>query len=595
MISPSPDTSFHWSIPRAVLDSLPEPLGIYSAIRDSSGRIVDFCIEYVNPAVVAANRIPAEQQIGRRLCEILPAHRSTGLFEEYCRVTETGVPLEKNEWLYHDDLGEKTVIAPSLFRIRAWKTGDGFTATWRVLSEISAEALERTRAVIDSLAAFVGILTPEGILIEANRAALEAAGLSPSDVLGKPFEEAYWWSYDPAIRAQLRAAIRRAAAGEIVRYDVPVRVAEDQRILIDFRIVPQRDAEGTVIYLVPSAVDITERERVLRQLRENEERFRATFDYAAVGIAHVGLSGEWLRVNPALCAILGYSREELFGRTFQDITHPADVETDLVRFDRLKRGEISTYAMEKRYFRRNGEIVWAHLTVSLVRDSVPPYCISVIEDITERKRQQEEIESLNVRLQRAMAETHHRVKNNLQVILALIEIGLGDAIKGDPVSSLRRIGQHIRTLADLHDLLTQQASARATTDQISVRVLLERLLGYLRETAVDHSIVSEIEDTVISVRGGASLTLLVNELIANAVKHGRGEVQVRFRVEGGFGELAVRDAGPGFPPGFEPQVSGNTGFSLIESAAQYDLRGTVTYDNHPDGGAQAVVRFPLPA
>ena len=130
------------------------------------------------------------------------------------------------------------------------------------------------------------------------------------------------------------------------------------------------------------------RMRAERALRESEERFRATFDQAAVGVAHIGLDGSWLRVNQKLCEIVGYTREELLERTFQDITHPDDMEGDLEHLVRLQTGEISRYSMEKRYFRKAGSVVWIDLTVSLVRapSGEPEYFIAIVEDITERKR-----------------------------------------------------------------------------------------------------------------------------------------------------------------------------------------------------------------
>ena len=126
-------------------------------------------------------------------------------------------------------------------------------------------------------------------------------------------------------------------------------------------------------------------------LRRSEERFRATFEQAAVGIAHVGFGGEWLRVNQKLCDIVGYTREELLERTFQDITHPDRIQDNLDLFVPLMTGEISTFSIEKRYFRKDGSIVWIDLTVSAACDGggKPSYTIAVIEDITERKRVEE--------------------------------------------------------------------------------------------------------------------------------------------------------------------------------------------------------------
>jgi PAS domain S-box-containing protein len=126
-------------------------------------------------------------------------------------------------------------------------------------------------------------------------------------------------------------------------------------------------------------------------LSESEQRFRATFEQAAVGMAHVGLDGSWLRVNERLCHIVGYSRDELLRLTFQDITHPADLDADLEQMHRLVRGEIESYAMEKRYVRKDGSLVWINLTGSCVRgaDQSPEYFISVIEDIDARKQAEE--------------------------------------------------------------------------------------------------------------------------------------------------------------------------------------------------------------
>ncbi|MBI5583807.1 MAG: PAS domain S-box protein [Deltaproteobacteria bacterium] len=126
----------------------------------------------------------------------------------------------------------------------------------------------------------------------------------------------------------------------------------------------------------------------LRDLQENEERFRATFEQAAVGLAHVAPNGRWLRVNQKLCAIVGYSREELLQKTFQDITYPEDLETDLENGRQLLAGKIPTYRRQKRYIRKDGSLIWINLTVSIVRDASgsPAYFIAVIEDISERQR-----------------------------------------------------------------------------------------------------------------------------------------------------------------------------------------------------------------
>lgn len=124
-----------------------------------------------------------------------------------------------------------------------------------------------------------------------------------------------------------------------------------------------------------------------KHITESEERFRNAMEYSAIGMALVGTEGQWLQVNKALCHFLGYSQDELRSLTFQQLTWPEDLNSDLDQLNMLIRGEINSYSLEKRYYTRKGDVVWALLAVSLVRhaDGSPLYFISQIEDITDLK------------------------------------------------------------------------------------------------------------------------------------------------------------------------------------------------------------------
>ena len=151
--------------------------------------------------------------------------------------------------------------------------------------------------------------------------------------------------------------------------------------------ISRLEVEGTRLLTVMLR-DITARKRAEEVLRDSEERFRTAFDDAPIGMALVGLDGRFLNVNGSLCEIIGYSRKELLTKTFQDITHPDDLELDLANVRRLLQGEISSYQMEKRYIHKDGHLVTILLTASMVRDSrgEPLYFISQIQDISERKQ-----------------------------------------------------------------------------------------------------------------------------------------------------------------------------------------------------------------
>jgi PAS domain S-box-containing protein len=132
----------------------------------------------------------------------------------------------------------------------------------------------------------------------------------------------------------------------------------------------------------------TSRDSLEAALDASEARFSSAFDFSAIGMALVSPTGEWIRVNQSLCEILGYSSEELLATTFIEITHPDDLELDMANVGKMLTGEIRTYKMEKRYFGKNGQPVWAILNVSLLRtpEGAPLHFISQIEDITDRKR-----------------------------------------------------------------------------------------------------------------------------------------------------------------------------------------------------------------
>jgi PAS domain S-box-containing protein len=138
--------------------------------------------------------------------------------------------------------------------------------------------------------------------------------------------------------------------------------------------------------------DISERKRMEEDLRESEERFRATFNQAAVGIGHVTPDGRWLRINQKYCDIVGYTEEEIKNLTIKDITHPDDLETSLRHYQLLLEGKLENYSLEKRYIHKNGSTVWVNLTASMVFDAGgnPIFAVAVVEDISKRRQAEEE-------------------------------------------------------------------------------------------------------------------------------------------------------------------------------------------------------------
>jgi PAS domain S-box-containing protein len=208
----------------------------------------------------------------------------------------------------------------------------------------------------------------------------------------------------PALEVQLKAGVRAVQSTPLTS-----RTGKALGMFSTHFKTPHRPDERSLRLLdllARQTADMIERAEAEAALRESEERFHATFDQAAVGIAEVSPEGRWMRVNQKLCDIVGYSREELLLKTFQDITHPDDLDVDLVYVRQMLAGEIKNYSLEKRYFRKDGSLVWINLTVALVcgETGQPNYFISVVEDITEQKMMEENLRQAKEEAEKRAAE-----------------------------------------------------------------------------------------------------------------------------------------------------------------------------------------------
>ncbi|MEZ4569911.1 MAG: PAS domain S-box protein [Thermomicrobiales bacterium] len=147
-------------------------------------------------------------------------------------------------------------------------------------------------------------------------------------------------------------------------------------------------ADNEPSYVVAQVQDVTEQHRLEEELRKSEAIFRSAFDNAAIGMARVGLGGQWLDVNQSLCRMLGYTREELMAMDFQGVTHSEDLDEDLELVERVLDGTIPSYTIEKRYFHKSGAVFWGELSVSLVRNDhgEPLFFISQIQDVNTKKQ-----------------------------------------------------------------------------------------------------------------------------------------------------------------------------------------------------------------
>jgi PAS domain S-box-containing protein len=424
------------------------------------------------------------------------------------------------------------------------------------------------REVIDNLPGLAWTARPDGRLDFYNRGWVEYTGAGLDD------ETAWEKLNDPEVFPKVDERWKRSlATGEPFEMEFPLRGKDGVFRWFLTRVHPLRDSQGRIQRWVGSNTNVDD-------VRRANERYRGIFEQAAVGMAEVALDGRWMRVNDRLCEIFGYTREELQLRTFREITHPEELETDAANVRGLLTGARTTFTREKRYVRKNGSPVWARLTVSLVRtpSGSPDYFVSIIEDIDEAKRNAIERAQLLEREQSARQEAERAAK-----LAELFVAVLGHDLR-NPLNAIQMGGT---LLARTGDEPGRQIAARITSSAQRMARMIEQILDFSRirsgqglphkPTTMDlRDVLSRVAQELTSARGGERvgiemdgdtmgrwdddrLAQVFSNLIANALEHSPEGAAVRVSVDARDAtSVAIAVHNPGAIPGelvadlFEP-------------------------------------------
>ncbi|MCW3098260.1 MAG: signal transduction histidine kinase [Chthonomonadaceae bacterium] len=339
---------------------------------------------------------------------------------------------------------------------------------------------------------------------------------------------------------------------------------------------------------------LTERRQIEEALLHSEERFRAAvlavgdivWTNSATGMME-GEQADW-------AAFTGQSYAEYQGYGWAAAVHPDDAQPTIIAWNEAVAAR-KMFVFEHRLRRHDG--VWRVFSIRgvpvLNAEGNIREWVGVHTDITERRESEIEIEALNARLRRAMTETHHRVKNNLQMMAALIEMQGQGGQDSIAIMDVLRLKHNVQALSVIHDILTKEAKEDGDAALLSGKAVLEKLLPLLQATLGVRRLVVQLEEFFLPGKQATSLAIIANELISNAVKHGVGDIEVTLRVAGERAFLEVCDDGEGFVADFDPQTEANTGLELIENISRYDLSGQPSYENQEHGGARVTIVFPV--
>jgi len=251
---------------------------------------------------------------------------------------------------------------------------------------------------------------------------------------------------------------------------------------ISGNITPSYSDEGDISGLILFMNNHTEEKTIREELKVEKEKFRGAFKSSAIGMAIVGLDGRWLHINRSLSRMLGYSRDEMLQLTFQDLTHPEDLQKDLELVAELLQGQRNAYQMEKRYTHRNGQIVWALLSVSIVRDVYGKslYFVSQVVDITPAKKlEQQRLNEMDGKYQRLASELHENIAQRIAGLKWIVQAALRETSRehaahitselSDLIHEVKRLSEAIIPTTFLDDtiyfhleaLLNSQSSRQA--------------------------------------------------------------------------------------------------------------------------------------
>jgi PAS domain S-box-containing protein len=453
-----------------------------------------------------------------------------------------------------------------------------------VLSLSLEQALRASDELLEVLPIATCICDAAGRIVQYNRRAVELWGRVPQP--GQTHDQ---------FTAQCRffglggEELPRSKLAEVLRTQTSLRdeevtvVREDGHVIVVLlNIDPLFNAQGKLIGAINCFQDITERKRVVQaldrsrqDLRQQRERWNATYEHAAIGIVEVDAEGRFLRVNEAICSIAGLTREELLGSRLYARTHPGDRDVDEELYRRQVAGDIGVYSLEKRFVRKDGRVIWIAVRSSTVRDANGGflYGVRVVQDVTDRKEAEERQKLL-------IDELNHRVKNTLATVQSL---ATQTARGTDSPEAFRTAFEgRLIALSHAHDQLTRRHWTSADLRDI----IAGATAPYL--TRSQDQAMLEGEVVIVTPRVALTLAMAMHELATNAAKYGalsvpEGGVAVRWRVlHAPRHVLQIEWREHDGPPVSVPERRG-FGSRFIEGSVASELQGTARLDFAADG------------
>jgi PAS domain S-box-containing protein len=453
------------------------------------------------------------------------------------------------------------------------------------------ESEKKYRNIFESLSDVYYRTDREGMIIEISPSVWARAGYDPEEVIGHPVTDFY---RDPSARKEFTQKLKET--GSVNDYELQL-LAKDGRVIevsVSSHIV--FDDEGHPVGVEGVLRDITARKRVEEALRESEEKYRTMVEHSVQGIV-IFQDFRVVYANKALADIIGYKVKALMALSSDKIrvlVHPEDQDIVWGRMrDRLAGKQVPP-RYEVRAIRKDGSVIWLEMISSRIVYQGKPAIQAAIIEITDRKQAEERIKASLKEKEVMLREIHHRVKNNMQIILSLLRIQ-SRVVKDSATREMFKQSQNrIRSMALIHEALYKSEDLAKIDFSDYISRMTTHLLSLYREDLGEVSINQEAEGIFIDINRAIPCGLVISELASNCLKHAfpdrrRGQIVIRMkRDKKDKHTLTVKDTGVGFPEGLDYREAETLGMQLVTDLVA-QLNGTIEMESKD--GTEFVVKF----
>jgi PAS domain S-box-containing protein len=428
-------------------------------------------------------------------------------------------------------------------------------------------------AVFNQSGIFAGIADLQGYLREANNLSLDWCGYTREQALDRPFWETPWWRGSEEMKARIRFATHQAAAGTAFREELRYWLADGSERTVDFAMHPIRDRSGSVMFLHPTGIDVTERKKTEAALSESENRLRwlasivESSDDVIVGKNLDGIITSW---NRGAERVFGYTANEAIGQPITIVIPQEQHDEERTILTRIRRGERIDHFETVRQ-RKDGSLIVVSLTVSPVKNAEGKIvgASKIARDISEQKRSQEQIATL-------AQEAEHRSKNLLAKVLATVNLSKSDTCEG----LKQAIEGRIRALANVHSLFVETRWIGAELSTIAAQELAPFSEGTGPRVQLGGP------QVLLKPDAAQAIAVILHELATNAAKYGalstaEGQMELRWS-HAADGELVLRWTETGGPKVLMPARQG-FGTRVINEMVAHQLEGDARLDWRAEG------------